>query len=83
MKMYCINHVFTEFLNSACENSATADSPTTIYSYTIIYKYRKQEGLVLSIFSFVCFIQFSFCFAFFSFLLFSLSFLSLTRHTKK
>ena len=24
MKMYCINHVFTEFLNSACENSATA-----------------------------------------------------------
>ena len=25
MKMYCINHVFTEFFNSACENSATAD----------------------------------------------------------
>ena len=25
MKMCCINHVFTEFLNSACENSATAD----------------------------------------------------------
>ena len=24
MKMYCINHIFTEFLNSACENSATA-----------------------------------------------------------
>ena len=24
MKMYCINDVFTEFLNSACENSATA-----------------------------------------------------------
>ena len=24
MKMYCINHVFTEFLNSACENSVTA-----------------------------------------------------------
>ena len=25
MKMYCINDVFTEFLNSACENSATAE----------------------------------------------------------
>ena len=25
MKMYCINHVFTEFLNSTCENSATDD----------------------------------------------------------
>ena len=24
MKKYCINDVFTEFLNSACENSATA-----------------------------------------------------------
>ena len=32
MKMYCINDVFTEFLNSACENSATAEKMMTTIS---------------------------------------------------
>ena len=40
MKVYCINHVFTEFLNSACENFATAG-------------FRRTESCLIKIFEIV------------------------------
>ena len=49
MKMYCINHVFTEFLNSACENSATAASSmeNRVESNTYRKKYKVEKSVKL------------------------------------
>ena len=39
MKMYCINDVFTEFLNSACENFAIAEGMTYMHVFLLVFDF--------------------------------------------